>query len=327
MSILKIAKLQGITQTNFEITIPSQHKLIILGTIKTDTIQNTSGFSIWNPDPSGNISVAGNITSVSGAISAGIITSTGRVNLPVWTTATRPTASLVTGVIGYNSTTATIEVYNTSSGWSSVSAGSSGSTVGTQASPAISGMAVRNAGLPSGLYWIQPSGQTSYQMYVDNNRNGGGWVLCATVRTATCQDHITTGSQRIVGNIGPRSGDSSTSKMADSWIQALRNGSTYTGTTAYWMEALNFNKNMFISSSATVDLESAASNNDPRTNVTLTYEGALSNRDPNTGTRGFGDHHTSGGTYFAWGRHPEQGGQCGFREDNLGASNGYLWVK
>ena len=35
----------------------------------------------------------------------------------------------------------------------------------------------------------------------------------------------------------------------------------------------------------------------------------------------------SGGTYFAYGRHPESGGNCGFRSDSNGASNGYLWVK
>jgi len=324
MSVLKVAKLQGISQTNFEITVPSTHKLIILGTLRANSIQNTSGVTIWSPDSSGNVTVAGNITSTSGTISASVMTATGKVNLPTWTTATRPTTGLVNGILGYNSTIGQLEIYSNST-WTSVAAG--GSTVGTQSNPAASGMVVKNAGLPSGLYWIQPSGQTAYQMYVDNTRNGGGWVLCATVRTATCQDHMTTGAQRISGNTGPRTGDSSTTKMTDSWIQALRNGSTYGGSTAYWMEALNFNKSMFIASAATVDLASSASNDNNRTIVSTSYEGGLSDRGPNTGTRGFGDHHTSGGTYFAWGRHPEEGSNCGFREDNLGASNGYLWVK
>lgn len=324
MSVLKVAKLQGISQTNFEITIPSTHKLIILGSLKTNTIQNTSGVTIWNPDSNGNISISGNISSSSGTISANVLTASGRVNLPTWTSTTRPTTNLVNGIIGYNATISQLEVYSNGS-WTAVAAG--GSNVGTQTNPASSGMVIKNAGLPSGLYWIQPSGQTAYQMYVDNTRNGGGWVLCATVRTSTCQDHITQSAVRISGSTGPRSGDSSTVKMADSWIQALRNGSSYTGSTAYWMEALNFNKNMFISTNATVDLQNSANGMDWRTYVTLSYEGGLSNRDPNTGTRGFGDHHTSGGTYFAWGRHPEEGSNCGFREDNLGASNGYLWVK
>jgi len=325
MSVLRVAKLQGITQTNFEITVPSTHKLIVNGTLRANSIQNTSGITIWSPDNAGNITISGNITASSGTITANILTATGRINLPTWSTAGRPTTNLANGIIGYNTTTTQLEVYSNGA-WTGVAAGG-GSTVGTQTNPAANGMVVKNANLPSGLYWIQPAGQTAYQMYVDNTRNGGGWVLCATVRTATCQDHITTGAVRLTSSSGPRSGDSSTVKMSDSWIQALRNGSSYTGSTAYWMEALNFNKNQFISTNATVDLQSSASGDDWRTYVSLTYEGGFSNRNPNTGTRGFGDHHTSGGTYFAWGRHPEEGNNCGFREDSSGASNGYLWVK
>jgi hypothetical protein len=179
-----------------------------------------------------------------------------------------------------------------------------------------------------GLYWIKPSGQIyTYQVYMDNTRNGGGWVLCAKVRTNTCQDHITTSAVRISGTTGPRTDDSDTHKFADSWIQALRNSSSYSGSTAYWMEAINFNKSMFISTSATVHLEQSADQDNNRTRVSTSFEGSISDRNPNNGTRGFGDHHTSSGTYFAWGRHPEQGNNCGFREDALGASDGYLWVK
>tara|TARA_A100001201_G_scaffold131856_1_gene118229 strand:- start:65 stop:754 length:690 start_codon:yes stop_codon:yes gene_type:complete len=195
----------------------------------------------------------------------------------------------------------------------------------SQANPASDPWSLRNQ--EDGLYWIQPSGQSVYQVYMDNTRNGGGWVLCAAVHTSTCQDHITTGSQRISGTVGPRRDDTDTHKFTDSWIQALRNGSSYSGSTAYWMEATGFNKSMFISTSATVHLEENVNNDNNRTRVSTTYEGSISDRNPNSGTRGFGDHHTSGGTYFAWGRHPEQGNNCGFREDALGASNGYLWVK
>ena len=199
----------------------------------------------------------------------------------------------------------------------------------SQGNPASDPYSLRDE--EDGLYWIQPSGQSAYQVYMDNTRNGGGWVLCAKVCTATCQDHITTGSQRISGTTGPRTNDTQTHKFSDSWIQGLRNSSSYSGSgsgsTAYWMEATGFNKNMFISTSATVDLQNSASNNNARTVVSTTFEGSMSDRNPNSGTRGFGDHHTSGGTYFAWGRHPEDGNNCGFREDSLGASDGYLWVK
>ena len=195
----------------------------------------------------------------------------------------------------------------------------------SQGNPASDPYSLRNQ--EDGLYWIQPSGQSVYQVYMDNTRNGGGWVLCAKVRTNTCQDHITTSAVRISGTTGPRTDDSDTHKFADSWIQALRNGSSYSGSTAYWMEATGFNRNMFISSSATVDLQSSANNQNERTRVSTSFEGSLSDRNPNSGTRGFGDHHTSSGTYFAWGRHPEEGNNCGFREDSLSASDGYLWVK
>ena len=246
----------------------------------------------------------------------------GRFTLPVGTTAERP-SSPSAGHMRYNTTLNYVEVYN-GSAWYRASSGILG-TVGTEGSPATSSSQL--AGLPSGLYWFQPSGQTKYQMYVDNARNGGGWVMMAHVRTSTCQDHMTNAAVRISGTTGPRLTDTSTSKMADSWINAFVSGSLYTGSTRYWMEATGFNKNVFIDSNATVDLLDSAQNENARTRISNSYEGTLDDRNPNTGTRGFGDHHTSGGTYFAWGRHPESGGNCGFREDSNGASNGYLWVK
>ena len=246
----------------------------------------------------------------------------GRFTLPVGTTAERPSSPLA-GHMRYNTTLSYVEIYN-GSAWYRASSGILG-TVGTEGSPATSSSQL--AGLPSGLYWFQPSGQTKYQMYVDNARNGGGWVMMAHVRTSTCQDHMTNAAVRISGTTGPRLTDTSTSKMADAWIQAFVNQSLYTGSTRYWMEATDFNKNVFIDSNATVDLLDSAQNENARTRISNSYEGTLDDRNPNTGTRGFGDHHTSGGTYFAYGRHPESGGNCGFREDSNGASNGYLWVK
>ena len=245
-----------------------------------------------------------------------------RFTLPIGHTAQRP-SSPQAGHMRMNQDLGYVEVYN-GSAWYRVSGAVVGGA-GTQANPATNSQQL--AGLPSGLYWIQPGGQTAYQMYVDNARFGGGWVLMAHVRTSTCQDHMTNSAVRISGTTGPRTTDTSTSKMADSWINAYVNGSAYTGSTRYWMEATGFNKNVFIDSNATVDLLSSASNENARTRISTTYEGTLSDRGPNTGTRGFGDHHTSGGTYFAYGRHPEQGNNCGFREDTNGSSNGYLWVK
>ena len=234
--------------------------------------------------------------------------------------------SYVNGQMRWNSTDQQLQVYY--NGWMNLITGAAVGELGSQDNPAVDGNALMRAGKASGIYWIQPFGQSAYQMYVNNDDNGGGWVLCVHARTSTCQEHMTNGAVRISGTTGPRTSDTSTSKMADSWIQALRNSSSYTGNTAYWMHALDFGpKNVFIQSEATVDLLSSASNDNPRTRVSTTYQGGLSDRGPNSGTRGFGDHHTSGGTYFAYGRHPEQGNNCGFRSDSNGASNGYLWVK
>lgn len=229
------------------------------------------------------------------------------------------------GQLRWNTTDQELQVYY--NGWMNLVTGISLGDLGTQANPAVDGNALYRAGKSSGIYWIQPEGETAYQMYVNNDDNGGGWVLCVHARTSTCQDHMTNSAVRISGTTGPRTNNTQTTKMADSWIQALRNSSSYTGTTAYWMHALDFGpKNVFISSIATVDLLSSASNDNPRTRISTTYQGGLSDRGPNTGTRGFGDHHTNS-TYFAWGRHPEQNNNCGFRQDSLGSSNGYLWLK
>ena len=288
MSILRVGEIEGSTRNNRHIVMESGENIVVSGNLSRNRM---SAFTF----PSG-------------------------------TTAQRP-SSPQAGMIRNNTETNVVEVYD-GTAWTTVfQIPRDAGNIGTAAQPAISGMEIYQAGLPSGTYYIQPTGQSAYQMYVDTTSFGGGWVLCATVRTSTCQDHMTNAAVRISGDQGPTIADTSTTKMADTWINALRSGSTYTGSTAYWLEATDFNKDMFVSSAATVDLLSSASNENERTRVSLTYQGSLDDRGPNTGTRGFGDHHTSSGTYFAWGRHPESGGNCGFREDTLGASNGYLWVK
>jgi len=246
---------------------------------------------------------------------------TAGMSIPVGTTAQRHSTP-TKGMLRWNSTYDGLEVW-TGTIWFTLLTGG----LGTLNNPAPNGVALKALGLPSGVYYIKPTNEASYQMYVDNDRNGGGWVLCARVTTASCQAHVNTGSVGLGGNLGPRTTDSTTTKMSDAWMNALRSSSTYSGSTAFWMEATGFSKNVFISSAASVDLVSSASTNNERTRISTTYEGSLDDRNPNTGTRGFGDHHTSAGTYFAWGRHPEDGNNCGFREDTNGSSNGFLWVK
>jgi len=184
-------------------------------------------------------------------------------------------------------------------------------------------------GRPSGWYFVQPKGESAaVKLFVDNERNGGGWALVARVTKGSCQAHITRSAVNIGdGKTGPAKDAGNTVKFADSFIENLRTSSTARGNIGFWMEAQDFRKDVFVSSQASVNLEESVSGQ--RANVANSYSvnAGLSQRQPNTGTRGFGDHHTSGGTFFAWGRHPEQGNNCGFREDNLGSSDGYLWVR
>ena len=135
----------------------------------------------------------------------------------------------VNGQMRWNSTDQQLQVYY--NGWMNLITGAAVGELGSQDNPAVDGNALMRAGKASGIYWIQPFGQDAYQMYVNNDDNGGGWVLCVHARTSTCQEHMTNGAVRISGTTGPRTTDTSTSKMADSWIQALRNSSSYTGNT------------------------------------------------------------------------------------------------
>jgi hypothetical protein len=183
----------------------------------------------------------------------------------------------------------------------------------------------------SGTYWVKPAGEpNAVQLLHDNDRNGGGWVLAATVTRASCQAHMMT--RDAIGTAAPSKTDTVTTKKSDAFIDKLRASSTSTGTIGYWMEATTgFSagaKNVYISSSATMNSMASATDMPQRCNVAISYSAnqALEMQGPNTGTRGFGHHHTGNGI-FAWGRHPEEGNNCGFRADSMGASDGFLWVR
>jgi hypothetical protein len=239
-------------------------------------------------------------------------------------TANSDIASPVDGQMYYNTTNKALNVYSSTAGeWGRVTF----AALGSFENPATSGLQLYNESMPSGQYWISVAGYDPYYMYVDNSRNGGGWVMTASARTAYCQEHSNNNAVRFSNNTGPTPSTTTAMKVSDAWMNAYRSQSPYSGTTAYWLEATGFGKNMFVSSAATVDTVSSASDQNARTIVSTTFEGSLSDRGPNTGTRGFGDHHTSGGTYFAYQRHPEQGNNCGFKSDSLGSSDGNLWIK
>ena len=197
--------------------------------------------------------------------------------------------------------------------------------IGTEASPASNGMEL--AGEPTGWHWVQPPGQTKKRVWVDNDRYGGGWVLIVNVRVSSCQAHWTRGDYNLSGSNGPAFTNSgSTVKINDAWANALRTSSTYSGSTAWWMENTSNNQNIFCVSEADFNAVDSAQHNNNRTRCSTTYEGSISDLGPNTGTRGFGHHH-DGCTWWGYQRHPESGSNCGFKSDCGGSMNGYLWVK
>tara|TARA_B100000575_G_scaffold8945_1_gene6640 strand:+ start:600 stop:1379 length:780 start_codon:yes stop_codon:yes gene_type:complete len=186
---------------------------------------------------------------------------------------------------------------------------------------------------PSGNYWIKPTGFSSkILVQVNNTDNGGGWVLCARVQNNN-MDHYNTGVVNRSGSDGPRTTNTNTQKLSDAEINAIRSSSSYSGSTGWWMQSLSWSQNnsypanCFIKTGTfSFSATDSANNVNDKTICATSFEGSLSDRGPNTGTRGLGDHHTDA-NYFAWVRHPESGGQYGFRQDTRGISGGYLWVK
>ena len=71
--------------------------------------------------------------------------------------------------------------------------------IGTLANPATSGIALKNGGYPSGVYYIRTSGMTTaVQAYVDNDFSGGGWILCTYGYAA---DTASSSSNRVMPNM------------------------------------------------------------------------------------------------------------------------------
>jgi len=183
MSVLRVAKLQGITQTNFEITVPSTHKLIVSGILRANSIQNTVGNNIWNPDSSGNITISGNMNVV-GSLSGTSLSASQKINLPVWTTATRPTVGLVNGVMGFNTTIKAVELYTTTDGWIDLGSTRPDGSTAANAATSVSELQTSGGVTTNGVYWLKTSSLASpYQTYVvfDSVYDGGGWELAYNI--------------------------------------------------------------------------------------------------------------------------------------------------
>ena len=227
------------------------------------------------------------------------------LNLPHAPANVRPLKGTRVGSLFYNETDNIVEAWDGTNWVQSGTGATAASTLGTPANPAPSGQHLNYNGFETGYYYIRPNNESlAYRMYVDNRRYAGGWTCAVVIRREDCQDHVTNGQvgtfTRTDGYLqGPIFDAQVTIKMADTFIQNLRNSSLYRGQTPYWLESGHWTSNYgpvnhFFPYAMTIDLLSSASNQNARTNIALQYEGQFSDRNPNTGTRGMGDHHTGG---------------------------------
>jgi len=117
-SQISIGQLQGLSPTN-EIEITSDTKLIVEGTLRSNTIQNASGLTIAT-SVTGGINFSNNL-STTNTITANELAASSKFQLSTWTTAGRP-ISPITGTVGFNITNNVVEFYNGTS-WVTAGAG------------------------------------------------------------------------------------------------------------------------------------------------------------------------------------------------------------
>lgn len=141
-----------------------------------------------------NLNENGFIT-ISGNTGLNLSSSTSAIALPRGTTAQRP-ASAPSGAMRFNTQTLSLEIYNGTAWLASLKSGpplGDGSSAET-APPHAREFATYN--MPSGVYWIKPTGQVAKQTFVDmsnDDGSGGGWVKIHTAWTGSSSDRTNDG--------------------------------------------------------------------------------------------------------------------------------------
>jgi hypothetical protein len=180
---------------------------------------------------------------------------------------------------------------------------------------------VKDAGLDDGLHPIDMmrNGKTADVWCQD------GWALLVRAAITNCQAHFNGGEVGNVGSIKPDQGN--TAKFNDEDIRAYNDRSTYNGQTSFHMFSSCNNQHMYCSTKcpfvATASI-GQTSGQEPCFICGNSFENAAALQRPNHGTRGMGLHY--GGGNFGYQRHPEEGNNCGFKDDSCGSGDGQLWV-
>ena len=160
------------------------------------------------------------------------------LTLPAGTTAQRP-ASPITGMMRFNTSYHVMEIYTGTYWWDLDN--NVFSDIGLSATtPATSGaeLAQVRPTFRSGDYYIQPKGQTCYQVYVDMENAYGGWVLIGSGREGINGSSnswwVDTGSPNGLHTTNLKNADRSSTTpryMSVDWIRALVQNNTWQGLT------------------------------------------------------------------------------------------------
>ena len=213
-----------------------------------------------------------------------------------------------------------------------------------QAEPANSAYEIKtlNPSAADGLYWIN-DGTDTFQVYCDMTRNGGGWMLAASIRGGNSSEVQNTAAAGLSTPVYQPSSTANWGKFSDARINRMRARSQsqtygYTGNWPWWMEGAGYSagdiQNFVYKDAITFSVNTLPESDSIWRRITNTYNEASATYDssqvPNSGTKGWGMHHQSDASKkrTCWARHPESGGSCAWNTDTWGIPTyGHVWVK